>query len=349
MIILGIESSCDETACAIVENGRIVHASVIASQADLHSHFGGVVPEIASREHSKAITAVVAQALEEAHLKATDLDAIACTEGPGLIGALLVGLSWAKAYAYALDLPLYPVHHIAGHVTSNLLQFPKLEPPFITLVASGGHSHIILVEDYVRYKIIARTRDDAAGEAFDKIARQIGLGYPGGPKIDKEARTGNPHAIEFPRSKLRGNVLDFSFSGVKTSALNFINQLQQEAHKQNKDPWEIFSRNDFAASYQEAIISVLIDHTLAAAQEFSIQNITIAGGVAANTRLKEGFKLACKKANINFYAPDPVLCTDNAMMIASLAYYMHEAGMKKADLDLDARATYPIDSFGLVV
>lgn len=349
MIVLGIESSCDESAAAIVENGRILHSSVIASQADLHSHFGGVVPELASREHIKAMQPVIVQALQEASMSWNDIDALAVTSGPGLVGALLVGIASAKAIAYSLDKPLYAVHHIAGHVSANFLEHQDLQPPFLCLVVSGGHSHILLVEDYTRYRIIAATRDDAAGEAFDKIARVIGLGYPGGPKIDKEAREGNPSAIVFPRSKLQGNPLDFSFSGVKTAALNFVNQLEQSAQRQRVDTWDLFSRADFAASYQEAIVSVLVDHTMQAAEELNIHNIAIAGGVAANTSLRAKFIQACDESNRRFYYPSPVLCTDNAMMIASLGGFMAMDGFPTASLDLDARATFPINEFGLVV
>lgn len=348
MIVLGIESSCDETACAIVRNGREVLSSIISSQASIHSHFGGVVPEIASREHSKKITLVVDQALKEAGLKQESIDAVACTVGPGLIGALLVGVSWAKAFAYSLGVPLLPVHHIAGHICANLIQYKDLKPPFLSLVVSGGHSHILLVEDYTKIRIIARTRDDAAGEAFDKIARVIGLGYPGGPKIDREAQSGNANAIIFPRSKME-NPLDFSFSGVKTAALNFVNQLQQEANKSGQGPWDIFPREDFAASYQEAIVSVLVDHTIEAAQSLGILDIALAGGVAANSRLKALFSERAALEGFNFYVPEPVLCTDNAMMIASLGYFMYDANLDSADLSLDARASYPIEEFGLIV
>lgn len=345
MIVLGIESSCDETAVSIVEDGCRVLSSIIASQADLHSLYGGVVPEIASREHAKAITPALRACLDQAGMSLSDIDAFGVTYGPGLIGALIVGVSYAKALAYAQKKPLYAVHHIAGHVSANLIQHKDLEPPFLCLVASGGHSHIVLVEDYTSYKIIAGTRDDAAGEAFDKIARRIGLGYPGGPKIDKEARGGNKEAIVFPRSKLSGNSLDFSFSGLKTSALNFINQLEQEARKRGQDPWAIYSRKDFAASYQEAIVSVLVDHTMEAARQYKIDKIAIAGGVAANSSLKETFIRATAKENKTFYHPDPVLCTDNAMMIASLTYFMAKAGMEPSNLNLDAKASLNLKAF----
>lgn len=348
MIVLGIESSCDETAAAIVENGRRALSSVIASQADLHSYFGGVVPELASREHIKAIMPVVQKALDDASMTLADIDAIAVTVGPGLAGALLVGVAAAKALALAAGKPLYAAHHIAGHVTANLLAFPELEPPFVCLVASGGHSHILLVEDYCRYRILGATRDDAAGEAFDKIARAVGLGYPGGPKVDAEARGGRTDAVRFPRSKMSGNPLDFSFSGLKTAALSFINRLSREAASQGKDIWELFPRRDFCASYQEAIVSVLTEHTLEAARQNGIRTLAIAGGVAANSALRRRFETICAAEKLTFYAPPPVLCTDNAMMIASLGGFMALAGAGPAPLNLDAKPSLRIEDFSLV-
>ena len=345
MIVLGIESSCDETAAAVVENGRIARSSVIASQAELHSDFGGVVPELASREHIKAIIPVIREALRQADLGIGEVDAVAATYGPGLVGALLVGLAAGKAIAFAAGKPFYAVHHIAGHVSANLLAYPELEPPFICLVASGGHSHILLVEDYCRYRVLGATRDDAAGEAFDKIARVIGLGYPGGPKIDAEARGGRRDAVRFPRSRLSGNPLDFSFSGLKTAALNFVNQLEQRARRQGKETWELFSRRDFAASYQEAIVSVLAEHSLEAARQEGIETITIAGGVAANSALRARLGEACRERGLRFFAPPPVLCTDNALMIASLGGFMAAGGAEAAPLDLDAEPSLRIEDF----
>lgn len=348
MIVLGIESSCDETAAAVVKDGRQALSSVIASQADLHSYFGGVVPELASREHIKAITPVVREALRQADLTLEQVDAIAVTYGPGLVGALLVGLAAAKALALAAEKPLYAVHHIAGHVTANLLAHPELEPPFVCLVASGGHSHILLVEDYCRYRVLGATRDDAAGEAFDKIARAVGLGYPGGPKVDKEARGGRKDAITFPRSKLSGNPLDFSFSGLKTAALSFINQLEMKAKRQGRETWELFSRADFCASYQEAIVSVLLDHTLLAAQQEGVRTVAAAGGVAANSALRERLAQSCADRGLDFYVPPPVLCTDNALMIASLGGFMALGGSEPADLRLDAQPSLRIEDFALL-
>lgn len=345
MIVLGIESSCDETAAAVVENGRIEHSSVIASQADLHSYFGGVVPEIASREHIKAISPVISEALAQADLRLEDVDAVAVTYGPGLIGPLLVGTAAAKALAYASGKPLYAVHHIAGHVTANFLAHEDLEPPFVCLVASGGHSHILLVEDYTRYRVLGRTRDDAAGEAFDKIARAIGLGYPGGPKIDREAQGGNPKAIEFPKSKLSGNDLDFSFSGLKTAALNFIQKLSQEASRRGLETWGLFSRKDFCASYQHAIVSTLLDHTVLAAERTGQTKIAIAGGVAANSALRAAFTETLDERGWAFYVPPAILCTDNASMIASLGYFLAQAGTPAAPLDLDAKPSLRLEDF----
>lgn len=348
MIVLGIESSCDETAAAVVKDGREALSSVIASQADLHSYFGGVVPEIASREHIKAIIPTVSKALDEAGLKLSEVDAVAATYGPGLVGALLVGLSAGKSLAYAADKPFYAVHHIAGHVTANLLAHKDLEPPFVCLVASGGHSHILLVEDYCRYKVLAATRDDAAGEAFDKIARAVGLGYPGGPKVDREAAGGNKEAVVFPKSRLSGNPLDFSFSGLKTAALSFINQLAQKAQKKGISPWELFSRKDFCASYQEAIVSVLAEHTLAAAAQCGIKKIALAGGVAANSALRARFTELAEAQGLEFFVPPPVLCTDNALMIASLGGFMAMEGISPADFSVDAEASLRIEDFTLL-
>ena len=345
MKILGIESSCDETAAAIVEDGRTLLSSVIASQASLHSKFGGVVPEIASREHIKAITPTVKLALEQANLTMDEVDAITVTYGPGLIGALLVGVSYAKALAYASNKPLYAAHHIAGHISANFVAFPDLEPPFMCLVVSGGHSHIILVEDYVSYKIIGRTRDDATGEAFDKIARAIDLGYPGGPKIDKLAQSGNRDWLEFPKSKLSGNQLDFSFSGIKTAALNLINQLEMQAKRKGEDVWKKYSKADFCASIQGAVVDTLVEKTIIACEEYKLNRIVIAGGVAANSELRKRFSEECEKLNWEFYCPPLKYCTDNALMIASLGAFMIKSGFAPADINLDAKASLDIETF----
>ena len=256
-LILGIESSCDETAAAVVKNGRTVLSNVIITQIELHKKYGGVVPEIASRKHIESINAVIDEALEEAHVAAEDLDAVAVTYGPGLVGALLVGVSTAKAYAYALKKPLVGVHHIKGHIMANFIAHPELEPPFVCLVASGGHSHIVLVESYTSFKVLGRTRDDAAGEAFDKISRVLGLGYPGGPLIDKLAKEGDPEAVKFPRVRIDDNSFDFSFSGVKTSVINYLHKQEQNGVSINKA--------DTAASFQAAVTDALCGHTLEAA------------------------------------------------------------------------------------
>ena len=345
MIVLGIETSCDETAAAIVEDGRILHSSVIASQADLHSKFGGVVPEIASREHIKAITPTVNTALKEANMELADIDAIAVTAGPGLIGALLVGVSYAKSLAIASGKPLYAAHHIAGHTAANFVAFPELEPPFVSLVVSGGHSHIYLVDDYTSFKTLGRTRDDAAGEAFDKVSRAIGLGYPGGPKIDKMSQGGDRNWLEFPESSLSGNQLDFSFSGVKTAALNLINQLEMRASKTGEEVWDKYSLSDFCASFQASIVDVLVKNTVKATEEAGLDKIVIAGGVAANSELRKQFEIACAERGWQFFAPPIKYCTDNALMIASLGGLMIEAGFETAGIELDAKATVDIDDF----
>lgn len=341
MKILGIETSCDETAVAIVEDGRKVHANVIWSQAELHQHFGGVVPEIAARKHIEAIVPSMQEALSEAKMTLDDIDAIAVTQGPGLIGALLVGVSFAKGLAKSSNKPLIPVHHISGHVAANYIAFQDLEPPFVCLIASGGHSHIVLVEDYADFRILAKTRDDAAGEAFDKIARAIGLGYPGGPLIDKVARFGNPDKYVFPRTQFPDGSLDFSFSGLKTSALNFINQKKLKADK--RDLVEETVRPeiaDFCASYQAAIVSVLSERTVEAAKRSSTKRIALAGGVAANSRLRSELARLAKEEGIEFYVPPPVYCTDNAAMIAAMAYHV-PASVDAFSLDAYASMALP--------
>ena len=278
VIILGIESSCADTAAAVVKNGREVLSNVINSQIDIHKRYGGVVPEIASRCHIEAVNTVIDEALEQAGVEFGDLDAIAVTYGPGLVGALLVGVSTAKALAYALKKPLVNVHHIKGHICANYVAHNDLEPPFVCLVASGGHSHIVYAKDYLDYEIMGMTRDDAAGEAFDKIARVLGLGYPGGPKIDALATEGNPHAVEFPRVKMAEDSLDFSFSGVKTAVINHIHKLDQKGEEYNKA--------DIAASFQEAVTDALVSHTLEAAKRKGLNQVVIAGGVASSSALR---------------------------------------------------------------
>lgn len=325
--ILAIESSCDETAAAVVKNGREILSNVISSQIALHTLYGGVVPEIASRKHIEKINQVVEAALLEAGMCLEDMDAIGVTYGPGLVGALLVGVAEAKAIAYATGKPLVGVHHIEGHISANFIEHPDLEPPFLCLIVSGGHTHLVIVKDYGEFEILGRTRDDAAGEAFDKVARAVGLGYPGGPKIDLAAKEGNPHAIKFPRAKVEGNIYDFSFSGLKSAVLNHINHANMMG--------EEISVADLAASFQSAVVDVLVSHTVDAAKEYGFKKIAIAGGVASNSALRKGMGLACEKAGIAFYYPSPIYCTDNAAMIGTAAYYEYINGAR-AGWDLNA-------------
>ncbi|MDD6484187.1 MAG: tRNA (adenosine(37)-N6)-threonylcarbamoyltransferase complex transferase subunit TsaD [Clostridiales bacterium] len=327
--ILGIESSCDETAAAVVRNGREVLSGVINTQIDIHKKFGGVVPEVASRCHIEVIDEVIDEALLQAGLALSDVDAIAVTYGPGLVGALLVGVSTAKSLAYALKKPLVPVNHIRGHIMANFVAHKDLEPPFVCLVASGGHSHIVEVQSYTDFKILGRTRDDAAGEAFDKIARVLGLGYPGGPLIDELARKGNPEAVRFPRVKMAQNSLDFSFSGVKTAVINYLHKLEQNN--------EGYNSADIAASFQEAVVDVLSTHTLEAALKTKNRTIALAGGVASNSALRERMSALCAERGISVIYPPPKLCTDNAVMIACAGYYGYLNG-DFADMTLNAVA-----------
>ena len=325
--ILAIESSCDETAAAVVVNGREVRSNVISSQIALHTLYGGVVPEIASRKHIEKINQVITQALEDADTTLEEIDAIGVTYGPGLVGALLVGVAEAKAIAYAAKKPLVGVHHIEGHICANYIENKELEPPFLCLVASGGHTHLVKVADYGKYEIIGRTRDDAAGEAFDKVARAIGLGYPGGPKIEKKAKEGNDKAIVFPKAKVAENQYDFSFSGLKSAVLNYINGCKMKQQEINEA--------DIAASFQKAVIDVLVEHAVHAAKEHRIDKFAIAGGVASNQTLREAMEKACKERGIQFYHPSPIFCTDNAAMIGSAAYYEYLQG-RRDGWDLNA-------------
>ena len=320
VLILAIESSCDETAAAVVKNGREGLSNVISSQIALHTLYGGVVPEIASRKHIEKINQVIQEALDEAHVTLDDIDAIGVTYGPGLVGALLVGVAAAKAISYAKKIPLVGVHHIEGHISANYIENKDLEPPFLCLVVSGGHTHLVKVADYGKYEILGRTRDDAAGEAFDKVARAIGLGYPGGPKIEKAAREGDPMAIPFPKAKVNDNPYDFSFSGVKSAVLNYINGCKMKNIE--------IVPEDIAASFQKAVTDVLIAHAMHAAEEFKIDKLAIAGGVASNSVLREGMRAACEKRGISFYHPSPIFCTDNAAMIGAAAYYEYLAGTR---------------------
>lgn len=325
--ILAIESSCDETAAAVVVNGRDLRSNVISSQIDLHTLYGGVVPEIASRKHIEKINQVIESALQEADMTLEEIDAIAVTYGPGLVGALLVGVAEAKALAYAANKPLVPVHHIEGHISANYIENPDLKPPFLCLVVSGGHTHLVKVTDYGQYEILGRTRDDAAGEAFDKVARAIGLGYPGGPKIEKVSKEGNPKAIDFPRAKLGDGVYDFSFSGLKSAVLNYLNGCKMKGE-------EIIPA-DVAASFQQAVTDVLVENARLAIKEYGLERFAIAGGVASNGTIRNAMKSMCDEMGVEFYHPSPILCTDNAAMIGAAAYYDYLNG-KRAGLDLNA-------------
>ena len=320
ILILAIESSCDETAASVVKNGREVLSNVISSQIALHTQFGGVVPEIASRKHIEKINQVVTQALKDAKVTLDDVDAIGVTYGPGLVGALLVGVAEAKAIAFAAKKPLVGVHHIEGHVSANYIENPDLEPPFLCEIISGGHTHLVIVKDYGSFEILGRTRDDAAGEAFDKVARAIGLGYPGGPKIDKLAKEGNPHAIDFPRAHMEDAPYDFSFSGVKSAVLNHLNKCRMTG--------EPIVEADIAASFQQAVVDVLVDNAIRAAKDYHMDRLAIAGGVASNGALRAAMEAACEKEGIRFYRPSPIFCTDNAAMIGVAAYYEYQKGTR---------------------
>ena len=327
ILILAVESSCDETAAAVVRNGREVLSNVIYSQIALHTEFGGVVPEIASRKHIEKINQVIGQALAEAGAGLKDMTAIAVTYGPGLVGALLVGVSAAKAISFATGIPLVGVHHIEGHISANFLENKELEPPFVCLVVSGGHSHLVVVKDYGEYEIIGRTRDDAAGEAFDKVARAIGLGYPGGPKIDRVSKEGNPEAIHFPRARVAGSPYDFSFSGLKSAVLNYLNSCEMKGEPVNTA--------DVAASFQKSVVDVLVEHSIEAVKEYGYGKFAIAGGVASNSALRGAFEQACAENQIAFYHPSPVFCTDNAAMIGVAGYYEYRKGIRHG-YDLNA-------------
>lgn len=317
--ILGIESSCDETSVAIVKNGREVLSNVISSQIEIHEKFGGVVPEIASRNHIEAISNVTKKALQEANMRIEDIDAIACTYGPGLVGALLVGVSYAKALSYASNKPLIGTNHIEGHIAANYITHKELKPPFLCLIISGGHTHLVYIKSYKEFEILGKTKDDAIGEAFDKVARVIGLGYPGGPKIDKLAKEGNAN-IELPKTHLEN--LDFSFSGIKTAVIN----LNHKTPNLNKA--------DLAASFEKTVTDILVDNTIKAAKKLNINTIVLAGGVSANSYIRKRF-MDLEKEGMKIYYPDPILCTDNAAMIASAGYYNYINGIT-SDLELNA-------------
>ncbi len=326
--ILAIETSCDETSAAVVVNGREVLSNIISSQIDIHTKFGGVVPEVASRKHVEAIGFVVQEALDKAGVTLDEIDAIGVTYGPGLVGALLVGLQYAKGLAYALKKPLIGVNHIEGHISANFIQYKELKPPFVCLVVSGGHTFIVYMKDYGEFEVLGQTRDDAAGEAYDKVARAIGLGYPGGPKIDKLSKEGNPQAIKFPRANFHDDKsLDFSFSGVKSAVLNYLNQMEMKKEEINKA--------DVAASFQKAVVDFLVDNAMKACKLKKVSKIAVAGGVAANSCLRETLISAGRKDNIDVLFPEFVLCTDNAAMIGSAAYFEYIKG-NVAPLTLNA-------------
>ena len=319
ILTLGIESSCDETSVAVVKNGREVLSNVINSQIKIHEKFGGVVPEIASRNHVEAISSVAKKALEKAKISFEDIDNIACTYGPGLVGALLVGVSYAKGLSYALNKTLIGTNHIEGHIAANYITHKNLEPPFICLIMSGGHTHLVHIKDYNDFEILGKTRDDAVGEAFDKVARVIGLGYPGGPKVDKLAKDGIPN-IELPKTHMEG--LDFSFSGVKTAIINL--------HHKNPE----INKADLCASFEKYVTEILINNTIKASKKLGINTIALAGGVSANSYIRENF-MKLEKSGYKVYYPDPILCTDNAAMIASAGYYRYISG-GTSDLTLNA-------------
>lgn len=316
---MGIETSCDDSSVAILKNDREVLVNLISSQIDIHALFGGVVPEIASRKHLEAINPLIEKALADTNLSYEDIDLISVTKGPGLMGSLLVGISAAKGLSLATDTPLIGANHMQGHICANYLSNKDLEPPFISLVVSGGHTYLCKVNSYTDYEVIGKTLDDAAGESFDKVARKIGLGYPGGPKIDKLAREGNKDAIDFPRVMLEKGSYDFSFSGLKTAVLNYAHKLEQRGEEVNKA--------DLAASFQEAVVDVLVDKSMMLLKETGLKTLAVSGGVAANSRLKEKLKEECDKEGIKFYNPSVILCTDNAAMIAMAGYLNYKNGV----------------------
>lgn len=338
MKILGIESSCDETACSVVEDGKIILSNAVASQIDEHRLYGGVVPEIASRRHAENIIATTKKALQDANVALKDIDAIAVTYAPGLIGALLVGISFAKGLCLANNLPLVPVHHIAGHMSANYLTHPNLKPPYLCLVVSGGHSHIIEVLDYTKFHLVGRTRDDAVGECFDKVARTIGFEYPGGKHIDAAAQLGDPNAYKLPKPKVDGSEFDFSFSGLKTAVINIVHNAKQKGID--------IDVNNLSASFQKTVTDILVEKTQLAAKTFGYNKIAVAGGVSANSSVRKGLEDMCHENNFEFFAPKLELCGDNGAMIACQGYYDFISG-KRADLSLNGIATLPIDKISI--
>ncbi|MDO5124956.1 MAG: tRNA (adenosine(37)-N6)-threonylcarbamoyltransferase complex transferase subunit TsaD [Ruminococcus sp.] len=334
MRILAIESSCDETACAVVEDGVNVLSNIVATQIDEHKLYGGVVPEIASRRHCENISTVVAEALKESNCTLSDIDAIAVTYAPGLIGALLVGISYAKGLALSTGKPLIAVHHIAGHIAANYISHPELKLPYLCLVVSGGHSHIVEVRDYTKYHVIGRTRDDAAGECFDKVARTLGYEYPGGKHIDSASKLGNPDAFKLPKPKVQGSEFDFSFSGLKTAVINTVHNAAQKG--------ETINREDMAASFQKTISEILVEKTMKAAEEYGYTTIGLAGGVSANSGVRNALQEACDKRGYKLFMPEFRYCGDNAAMIGCQAYFDYIAG-KRAGQDLNGIATLSLD------
>ncbi len=334
MYILGIESSCDETAAAVVKDGREVLSNVVASQVEEHRLYGGVVPEIASRRHAEAISGVVTTALSDAGVSPADVDGIAVTHAPGLIGALLVGVNFAKGLALAADKPLIPTHHLRSHIAANYLAHPDLKPPFLCLIVSGGHSHIVEVEDYTRFRVIGRTRDDAAGECFDKVARMMGMPYPGGVALDTAAQAGNPDAYALPRPRVDGSAYDFSFSGLKTAAINLLHNAEQKG--------ETLKKEDVCASFRKAVVDMLAGNFLKAAEDTGAKTLVLAGGVSANKGLRQRMEAECKNRGLTLYAPPLSLCGDNGAMVAAQGYFELVSG-NKAGMDLNAVASLPID------
>ena len=332
-LTLGIETSCDETAIAVLADGRIVLSNVISSQIDIFKNYGGVVPEIASRHHLENINGVLDEALTEAGVTLDDIDLIGVTDGPGLVGALLMGVSTAKALSFAKDIPLVGTHHLMSHISANYIEYTELEPPFMALITSGGHTEIVRVDDYCHCEVLGGTRDDAVGEAYDKVTRVLGLGYPGGPKIDKIAAEGNPEAIHFKRVYLEKDSFDFSFSGLKTSVLNYINHEKQAGREIN--------RADVAASFQEAVMDVVAEKAIQAVKQTGMKKLVMAGGVAANSRLRGKLSALCEKEGIALYRPRPALCTDNGAMVACSAYYKYKSG-QQGSLDMDASPSMPL-------
>ena len=334
MNILAIESSCDETAAAVVKDGRQILSNIVATQVEEHRLYGGVVPEIASRRHAEAISGVTREALQAANVTLADIDAVAVTAHPGLIGALLVGVNFAKGLAFSANKPLVPVHHLRGHIASNYPSHPDLEPPFLCLVVSGGHTHLVLCEDYTTFRIIGRTRDDAAGECFDKAARAMGMPYPGGIALDKRAEGGDPHAFALPHPKVEGSAYDFSFSGLKTAVLNQLHNAKQRDITLNYE--------DLCASLRFTVADILVTKTMAAAKEYGMKRLVMAGGVSANSELRRQMQAACDREGFSLYMPPLSLCGDNAAMIGAQGYYEFKAG-NIADLSLNASATMSIE------